>query len=562
MPLSEILDTGVTATLIVYAASGLLLGMSRGFSRQTVKLMTVLGAFLLSLALFTRIYPFMVLAFEERTLLEVAQIFGLSFDETVTSYLEVIEGEDAAYILAIPLTVVIIPMFFVVCFNLIKEILAIPHVVVCGALGYTKQANTPFTRLLGGIVGLAQGVFIAAISLMPVAGMIEIAEEAVTIAENEHPGFKNTELISDFYHTNVEQVANNKVLEVVDEHLGFIYDRFTTIDVEGEEIRVVTAVDDFVELFVYYGELGDGEKFDYMTLTEKDKQIIDEMIASFGDDKLMTVLVADFFKALGTASETGAFVLGIDEPLKTLMNTLLFTFATTDETNVEGDLSMYAEVCYFLACEGVFTAEDTTTIFMSFLNIDENGESTFKRLCDIFETNPRFAHISPTLSELAMRMLLENSGIDQDAQETLTEVKDTVNNVLSIDKESFETAEEYKEAVNNEVSETLANNGIDLEPDQIDQITDYIIQQKEESGKTEFTDADMADFMAKYYDIYAKGQNNGGNTEGGEEGGEEGGDTEGGDDDETEGGGEIVLPPDIELPPGFEIPPGFEWPLS
>ena len=117
MPLSEILDTGVTATLIVYAASGLLLGMSRGFSRQTVKLMTVLGAFLLSLALFTRIYPFMVLVFEERTLLEVAQIFGLSFDETVTSYLEVIEGEDAAYILAIPLTVVIIPMFFVVCFN-------------------------------------------------------------------------------------------------------------------------------------------------------------------------------------------------------------------------------------------------------------------------------------------------------------------------------------------------------------------------------------------------------------------------------------------------------------
>ena len=556
MPLSEILDKGVTATLIFYAATGLLLGMSRGFSRQAVKVMTVIAAFLISLALFNRVYPYMILMFEERTLLEVAEMFGLSFNESVTSYLEVIEGEDAAYILAIPLTVVIIPLFFVFSVTLIKDILIIPYVVVCGALGFTKKANTPITRLLGGALGLCQGVFIAAITLMPVAGMIDIAEEAVTIAETEHPGFKNTEMIADFYHEHIDEVADNKILDAVDDTFGFIYDRFTTIDIEGEEIHVVTAVDDFVELFVYYGELGVDGKFDYMTLTENDKRIIDEMIANFGDDKLMTVLVADFFKALGTASESGALVVGIDEPLKTLMSALLKTFATTDEDNVEGDLYMYADVCYFLACEGVFTAEDTTTIFTSFLNIDENGESTFKRLCVLLESNPRFAHMSPTLSELAMRMLLENSGIDQDAQETLTEVKDTVNGVLAIDKESFETPEEYKEAVNDEVSETLANNGIELEPEQVDQITDFIIQQKEELGKTEFTDADMADFMAKYYDIYAKGTGSGGtDTEGGE--GEEGGE----DDPEGEGGG-IVIPPDIELPPGFEIPPGFEWPQS
>ena len=548
MPLSQILDTGVTLTLVVYAAIGLLLGMSRGFSRQAVRVITVIIAFLLSLALFNRVYSYMVLMFEERTLLEVADMLGLSFNESITSYLEVIEGEDAAYILAIPLTVVLIPLFFVLSVTIIKDILLIPFWIVCGALGYTRKANTPITRLLGGALGLLQGVFIAAITLMPVAGMLDIAEEAVTIAETEHPDFKNTELISDIYHKNVDKVADNKILDVVDDTFGFIYDRFTTIDVEGEEIHIATAVDDFVEMFVYYGELGGEEgKFNYMNIDENDKRIIDEMIANFGDDRLMTVLVSDFFKALGTASETGALVLSVDEPLKTLMTALVVTFATTDETNVEGDLYMYADVCYFLSCEGVFTAEDTTTIFTSFLNMDENGESAFKRLCVLLESNPRFAHMSPTLSELAMRMLLENSGIDQDAQETLNEVKDTVNDVLNIDKESFETEEEYKEAVNTEVSETLANNGIDLEPDQIDQITDYIIQQKEENGKTEFTDADMADFMAKYYDIYAKGENSGGTDDGT------------GEDEGGEGGG-IVIPPDIELPPGFEIPPGFEWP--
>lgn len=526
MPISELLNTGVNALILGLGAVGLLLGLSRGFSRQTVKMITVIAAFLISLALFKRIYPYMILIFEERTLLEVAEMFGLSFNETITNYLEVIEGEDAAYIMAIPLTVVIIPLFFLISNFLISGILTIPYVIVCGSLGYTKKANRPISRLLGGALGALQGIFIAALILTPAAGMVDIANEAVFVAETEHPDMKNTQKISDIYHNNLDKVSQNALLKAVDGTFGFIYDGFTTIDVEGEEIHVVTVVDDMVELYVYYGELGGGEKFDFKSPTPADKEIIDRMIESTGDDRLMTVLVADLFKALGTSSETGAFVLSIDEPLKSLMTALLATFAKSDEEFIEEDLYTFADVYYLMAVEGVFKTEDIHEMFLAFLHLDEEGNSAFKRLCTEIEENPRYAHVSPILSKMAMDMLLQNSGIDKDTQETLNEVKDTVNNVLTIDKESFETEEEYKEAVNNEVTETLVNNGIELEPEQVDQITDYIIQQKEENGKTEFTDADMADFMAKYYDIYSKGQSGEGDTE----------------------------LPDIELPPGIELP--------
>ena len=336
MPVSEILNISVYALAFGIVGWSCFLGLSRGINRQTVKMVTVLTAFLISLVIFKRMYPYMISVFEERTLLEVAEMLGLNFNEKITSYLAVIEGEDAAYIASIPLTVAVIPICFVLLMLFITGIMTLPYVTVCGALGYTNRANTPFTRLLGGALGALQGMFIAAIVLMPVSGMIDIAYEAVTVAETEHPGFRNTEKISELYHQNIDTVSENPVLKVVDDTFGFIYDDFTTIDVEGEKIHVVTAVDDMVELYVYYGELGVDGEFDYKNPSPKDKEIIDQMISSFGDDRLMTVIVSDFFKALGTSTESGAFVLGMEEPIQSLMASLLVTFATVDEENVEG----------------------------------------------------------------------------------------------------------------------------------------------------------------------------------------------------------------------------------
>ena len=110
--MSEMLNTGVYALFAGLGALGLLMGLIRGFSRQTVKFLTVIAAFMISLTVFQKIYPYMISVFEEKTLLEVAEMLGLSFDEKITSYLKVIEGEDAIYLIAVPLTVIIMPLLF------------------------------------------------------------------------------------------------------------------------------------------------------------------------------------------------------------------------------------------------------------------------------------------------------------------------------------------------------------------------------------------------------------------------------------------------------------------
>ena len=430
-------------------------------------------------------------------------MLGLQLGEEINGYLAVIKGESAVYITAVPMTAVVFPVFFLLVFFAVSGILIFPYIVICGVLGFTDHANNLPTRIMGAVLGALQGFLIAAVVLVPVDGMVDVAQEAVTYVEENHPDFKNTNQITSLYYGNIDTLYENPLLDIVDDNFGFIYDQMTTIEVHGETVHVVKAVDDLLELYVYYGELGGEEGFDYKNMTAHDKSVIDEMINRFGDDQLMTVIVSNAFQSIGDATQSGAFKLEIDEPLKSLMTDLLKTFSTSNEDTIEGDLHTFSEVYYLMSREGVFNAGDINQMFTVFLTLDENGDSAFKRLCGILDLNPRYEHMSDRLSNMAMDMLLQNSGVEQDVVETIENVKTTVNDVLSIEKESFETPEEYKAAVNEEVSTTLTDNGIALDDEQLDQLTDYIIKEKEENGKTEFTDADMADFLAKYYDIYA-----------------------------------------------------------
>ena len=117
-----------------------------------------------------------------------------------------------------------------------------------------------------------------------------------------------------------------------------------------------------------------------------------------------------------------------------------------------------------------------------------------------------------------------------------------MNEIISIKKEDFATEEEYKEEVSSSISEVLSNQGIPLEGEQLDKVTDFVINEFE--GKDSLTEADFADFMTKYYDEYLKMQQGGGSDNGGSE----------------EGGDEPLLPPGFEIPDDFEIPEGVEIP--
>ena len=126
------------------------------------------------------------------------------------------------------------------------------------------------------------------------------------------------------------------------------------------------------------------------------------------------------------------------------------------------------------------------------------------RIIDTVESNARFNGVMASLSDMAVHVLLENSGLSPEVAETVDSIKNTLNDVLTVNKDDYATEEEYKEVVSEKIGGVLEEYSIPLEKEQLDVVTDFVCAELE--GKEEITDTDLAEFMAKYYEVYTSGE--------------------------------------------------------
>ena len=505
MPLPTLINIGLYVLVAFFIATGLRLGFTRGFSRQTVRFIFVATSFGLSFAAFSAIYPALYSMVEGKTLADVASTYGIILSEDIAKFAVCIKGETAVYLASVPLAIVAFPIGFILMFASVTAVLTFPYIVICGALGFGSKYNTTLMRFLGAAVGVVQGALIGLLVIMPIDGILDIATEAIVLAEEEHPDSQNAVTIADIYHQNLDDVLSNPVLKFSDVSFGFIYDKFSTITVEGEVINAKEIADDLFELFVLYGDLG--ADFNFKSLTADNKKVINEIIDCFGDDHLMTAIVSGALSSVGKAASTGAIAFDAGEPMQSLYIALLEICATSDSSTVEGDLETLAKIYYLFSDEGMLQAESVTSVFASFLVSDAEGTSAFKRMVNILRENPRFENTAEVCTKVAMDLLLQNSGAgtgdgDSNVAETITNVKNGINDVVALDKNNFETEEEYKAEVNKGITNTLEENGISLSDQKIDELTDYVIENY--GDKQEISDEEFLDFMTKYYDTYGK----------------------------------------------------------
>ena len=107
-----------------------------------------------------------------------------------------------------------------------------------------------------------------------------------------------------------------------------------------------------------------------------------------------------------------------------------------------------------------------------------------------------------------MSALMTSVGItDPDVAQRVEDVKNDLNEVIAMNKEDYATQEEYKEAVSTKINDTLVKNDIEITEEQLDMVSDFVIEEFDEID--EITDAEIADFMAKYYDVYMNGSEDG-----------------------------------------------------
>ncbi len=491
-----------------FALLGAILGFTSGAVRQTLRLITIVLAAVVAFILAMNVYPVLFSKIEGKTIGEIAASIKLTIPDNIKAYVDCLDTQTAAYVATIPIAIVVVPLVFIVFFILLSFILYIVFAIVAGVLGCTKRRNNIITRFVGMLVGLIQGVIVAGLILMPVIGIVGVADDAVGNAQTNYPDAQNATVIAEKYHYFADPVLNNKAFTVYDKTLGFMYEKFVTVNVNGEKVTMNKVASDGFEIFVLYGELSG---IDFAAPSEEHKATIDKMINTFGNDTYMTTIVSGLMRGVVNANEQGLLPLGSigDENMMNFINEFIAVFENSSSATIKEDISTTEKIYFILGDSGAFKALTSgevvyEDVFSSLLSKDEGGKSAITRVSEELQKNPRTARLATELNHFAVSTLMSGIGIvDAETVQIVENVRTDLNEIIAIDKDSFETEEEYKQEVSSKIEATLEENQITgLDDEQLAAVTDFVVTEFE--GKEEITDAEITSFIAQYYDVYVK----------------------------------------------------------
>lgn len=495
MSVSQVIDIAIFAIFGLLTLVGLLMGIIRGFRRQLVRTITVACSAVLAFFATSALENQAAQAFENKTLGQLAA--GAIAED---SWIAAIESEALMKLVALPMGILIFPILFVAAFVSISTVIIIIHKILCGILGFTRRANTRFTRFLGMLVGAAQGAFVALLVIMPISCLLSSATDAVDMLKDDYDDTANGRYLIELYDSYAEAIVENPIMKASAAVCKELYYKISVVTIDGVEINAVDSIDGAVALVADIGELS---KTDWAYLTKSDKDVLENIKDVATDDPYLTMLVSELLSFVGEFSEDNGGILTFEEPIGSFLNSYLEVLATGNADNLEADLETTLDVVYLLSDNGAIAAVyGGGDVLDSFVAKNSSGKTLFTRLSETLEENPRMRGMASFLNDMAFAMLLESNGSSLATEEVAQNVKTGLNETLAIKREDYDTEAEYRDGVKSNLKQILDSNDIQLADTQLEQITDYVIVDM--AGKTELTDSDISGFMSEYYEVYTK----------------------------------------------------------
>jgi hypothetical protein len=527
------ISVGVFALIGLLALSGILFGAKRGFSKSVIRLVTVaasaIGSFYIVKWLLGVILE-NASKFTDggtRSLEETLYAMDAEFESLIPAYLKMmlaeISSETALTIVMMIVALVLSPILLITIFQLLKGISYLIYNLLAGLTGAISYGKGVISTLFGAIVGLVQGLLVAAVIIFPISGLCGIAMDAKAplLESSDTPN----KYIENAYSTVIDDLADNPVFDLVDKIGGNkLYKDMMTVKMNDSEIYMGDECLGFVKLgtdIVPLVEAG----FDWKNPTPDQRKALERIVIDVGDDELVAALTSELMRGLAKTVQANKLTLGLNGATDTLVNDVMTMFATSTKDTIEGDLDVTVDV-YFIMCDrSLFTSFDNSEhVDMNTLltEKDANGDTIANAIIKRLNQYDRAQPIVASFTKISLTVMHGSGSFGEDADALYENVKGDIANALSHNKSDFETEEEYKEAVTSDVDKALAENNITLEADVKQDMVDYIADRYGDY-EGEITDAEINDAILSYYDSYAKLKEN--SSEGGEgepEGGEGG----------------------------------------
>ncbi len=504
MPIS--ISLIITIFTLLAIALGTLKGINRGVSRQVIRLATNAVAIFLSVLISKKIYLKVDGFFDGKTVADIQSwISGLGFvPESVTSWIVSFDMETIENILYIPLTLVALPLIFTSVFLVLNGLVKIIYAVICGLAGLTKRKNNAATRAVGGVLGAVQGLIVAGMILLPIIGVVNVASRSVTTI-NEGAKEENVSItLTNVYDTYVKEAADNIFVKTYSAcGVDALYNAVVTLNVNGLDTNMAQLFPDVANI---YSEAAKLRGTDWKKLTPENQEQIKKIAALAEENKYLSNILAGVVRGASHAYDNGNIKINLEPSLQNALVHAIEIFHTTTPETLHEDIDVILNV-YFILSDGdvIYAIGTESKLIDTFTAQDENGDTVISKVMSELDAHPRTRPIVDLVAKVALSAMKDKIGLDEETEVLYENVKGGLVETLAIDKSTYQDDEEYIEAVSESINQTLTENGIEIEPEMVDTMANYVNDNYEELN-IESEDS-LNKILISYYDAYIEYMN-------------------------------------------------------
>ena len=507
------ISLGIYAFALISMLFGLIAGLRRGFTKTIVRIATII------LAGFAAYFAasWLIGAFDamfagktlEEVILSVYADYETAVDPKTREIIAAFDIETAQLILGGVTALVLSPVVFIVAFLLARLVLLLVDWLICAILRKSNKNKGAPSTLFGGLLGIVQGAIIAIIILIPISGVLSLAGGVKgEILAKESVTDESKTSVESFYAQYLDEPIENPLVSVINTYGGKnIYTALsktkvgdTTYDM-GERASTIACVAlDVTSL----------KGMNWQSPSEEQKVTIDRIAKDMSNDEYTARVLAGVLRGSATALTDNIEVFGLEAPYDELFKEAFGIFTTSDELNLGNDLDTMLHVYFIMADNDILAliAEQNVDGMKDKLTTKVDDELIVDNIIGTLQKNDRTAPLVTMFTKLSVSIMADQLGLGEDTVELYENLKGDITGVLELNRDSFETEEEYKAEVETQLTDALEKNGIVLEDEIIDGMTDYVAENF--SGDVEITDQAINDAILSYYSAYVDYLNNGG----------------------------------------------------
>ncbi|MBQ8357294.1 MAG: CvpA family protein [Clostridia bacterium] len=410
---------GITALILIV---NVLVGLSRGFSRGLLRLLTLVGA---------AVGAFYI---AKKGAASMAEFLVPKLEQSVAS-----NPEFAAFLEKTPVVgqsvgalaqMLVAPLLFLVCYILLKMLTMVVYWIFCI---FIKKPKIFLFRWVGGaVMGLLAGVIGVLVFVTPVMGYTQLFSRTVSEAESLDNAAGALEL-GDYNEKYLAPASTAPLAAPIYDLLGDkLFKGLTTVAWEGGEMSLETEWFMVVDLADHAASLGETPVAEY---GDAQSEAVHAMAKDVEDSQMLSAIGGGALNGIANSWLAGESFMGIakpatgDESVDIILNGFLRVFAITDPDLIGEDLECFADIFdLFIKYEmfakiGAGVSTDDLVIHLA-----QSGFLTEARL--LLAQNERMEPVTVAISDAGMRLLVRELGDPATYLEQHKELIDDMSNVL------------------------------------------------------------------------------------------------------------------------------------